>query len=55
MTFRAFLCRHSNGSNNEQEEGEDHADDGGSLSRSASESSLSRAQNGHVSNNGYRQ
>ena len=47
-------CRHSNGSN-EQEEGEDHGDDGGSLSRSASESSLSRAQNGHVvMNNGYR-
>lgn len=55
LTYIHFHCRHSNDSN-EQEEGEEQADDGGSLSRSASESSLSRAQNGRVNGNinGYK-
>uniref|UniRef100_A0A182QQZ9 SH3 domain-containing protein n=1 Tax=Anopheles farauti TaxID=69004 RepID=A0A182QQZ9_9DIPT len=48
--------RHSNGSSNENshdDNGEDHPDDAGSLSRSASESSVQQAQNGHnINNNG---
>ncbi|KFB43872.1 AGAP005976-PA-like protein [Anopheles sinensis] len=49
--------RHSNGSsnheNNHDDNGEDHPDDAGSLSRSASESSVQQAQNGlNINNNG---
>lgn len=53
VNYIIILSRHSNGSN-EQDEGDEHPDDGGSLSRSASETSLTQAQNGHVMNNGYR-
>uniref|UniRef100_A0A182WKM8 SH3 domain-containing protein n=1 Tax=Anopheles minimus TaxID=112268 RepID=A0A182WKM8_9DIPT len=49
--------RHSNGSSNHEnsheDNGEDHPDDAGSLSRSASESSVQQAQNGlNINNNG---
>ncbi|XP_049544868.1 formin-binding protein 1-like isoform X2 [Anopheles darlingi] len=49
--------RHSNGSSNNEnhhdDNGEDHPDDAGSLSRSASESSVQQAQNGlNINNNG---
>lgn len=50
-----LLKRHSNGSG-ENDEGDDQADDAGSLSRSASESSVAQAQieNGlNINNNGY--
>ncbi|XP_058119769.1 formin-binding protein 1-like isoform X1 [Anopheles coustani] len=51
------VSRHSNGSsnheNNHDDNGEDHPDDAGSLSRSASESSVQQAQNGlNINNNG---
>lgn len=50
-----FFFRHSNGSG-ENDDGEDQPDDAGSLSRSASESSVAQAQieNGlNINNNGY--
>lgn len=50
-----FIDRHSNGSG-ENDDGDDQPDDAGSLSRSASESSVAQAQieNGlNINNNGY--
>lgn len=47
--------RHSNGSGENDDGGDDHPDDAGSLSRSASESSMAQAQieNGlNINNNG---
>lgn len=53
INFNIFFLRNSNGSN-EPDDGEDHPDDAGSLSRSASENSVAQAQNGlNINNNGY--
>lgn len=56
LTFLSLhYCRHSNGSGSgnghDHENGEDHPDDAGSLSRSASEGSVAKTQNGLNSNN----
>lgn len=48
-----MFCRHSNGSG-DVDDGDDHPDDAGSLSRSASENSVAQAQNElNINNNGY--
>lgn len=55
MFLILYFRRHSNGSG-ENEDGDDQPDDAGSLSRSASESSVAQAQieNGlNINNNGY--
>lgn len=55
LSLNSFiLCRHSNGSGSgnghDHENGEDQPDDSGSLSRSASEGSVVKTQNGLNSN-----